>query len=87
MLSRSKTAVLTLALVTLLLGPNRVETAAPSTLQQALEVQVASALRVSSALGVHIVDLDTGETEYGYNPDDPRVAAAEDGFWSAFQRP
>ena len=76
MLSRSKTAILTLALVTLLLGPDWVETAAPSTLQQALEVQVASALRVSSALGVHVVDLDTGETVYGYNADEPRVIAS-----------
>jgi D-alanyl-D-alanine carboxypeptidase/D-alanyl-D-alanine-endopeptidase (penicillin-binding protein 4) len=76
LLSRSKTAVLTLAFAALLLGPNRVETAAPTSLQQALEVQVASALRVSSALGVHIVDLDTGETVYGYNADEPRVIAS-----------
>lgn len=76
MLSRSKTAVLALAFVALLLGPVRVETAAPSALQQALEVQVAHALRVTSALGVHIVDLDTGETVYGYNADEQRVIAS-----------
>jgi D-alanyl-D-alanine carboxypeptidase/D-alanyl-D-alanine-endopeptidase (penicillin-binding protein 4) len=74
--SRSKTAFLTLALISLLLGPVRVETAAPSALQQALEVEVAHALRVTSALGVHIVDLDTGETVYGYNADEPRIIAS-----------
>jgi D-alanyl-D-alanine carboxypeptidase/D-alanyl-D-alanine-endopeptidase (penicillin-binding protein 4) len=74
--SRSKSAVLTLAVLVLFLGPVRVETAAPTALQQALEVEVAQALRVTSALGVHIVDIDTGETVYGYNADEPRIIAS-----------
>jgi D-alanyl-D-alanine carboxypeptidase/D-alanyl-D-alanine-endopeptidase (penicillin-binding protein 4) len=75
---RSKIAVLPLLVLILLLGPAtaRVETAAPSTLQQALDFEVARALHVSSALGVHIVDLDSGDTVYAYNPDEPRVIAS-----------
>lgn len=73
---RSKLAVLTLAV--LLLGPALppVETASTTALHNALQVQVAQALRVTSALGVHVVDLDTGESVYGYNPDEPRVIAS-----------
>ncbi len=75
---RSKVAVLTLAFLAVLLGPPapRVETAVSTTLQQALDVPVAQALRVSSALGVHIVDLASGETVYGYNADEARVIAS-----------
>jgi D-alanyl-D-alanine carboxypeptidase/D-alanyl-D-alanine-endopeptidase (penicillin-binding protein 4) len=75
---RSKIAVLPLLVLAVLLGPAppRVETAALTDLQRALEAQVASTLRVTAALGVHIVDLDTGETVYAYNPDEPRVIAS-----------
>ncbi|MEA2564405.1 MAG: hypothetical protein QOH06_5909 [Acidobacteriota bacterium] len=74
---RSKLAVLTLAVLALLLGPlPPVETSSTPALYQALEAQVAQALRVTSALGVHVVDLDTGESVYGYNPDEPRVIAS-----------
>ncbi len=75
---RSKLAVLTLTLLALLLGPvsRTVETAAPTALQQALDVQVASATRMTAAAGIHIVDLDSGETVYAYNADEPRVIAS-----------
>jgi D-alanyl-D-alanine carboxypeptidase/D-alanyl-D-alanine-endopeptidase (penicillin-binding protein 4) len=42
----------------------------------ALEPQVAAALRVSSALGVHVIDLESGATVYAYSPDEPRVIAS-----------
>ncbi|HET9229145.1 MAG TPA: D-alanyl-D-alanine carboxypeptidase/D-alanyl-D-alanine-endopeptidase [Thermoanaerobaculia bacterium] len=72
-----KLAVLTLAALALLLGPQPpVETSSNTALYQALEVQVSQALRVTSALGVHVVDLDTGESVYGYSPDEPRVIAS-----------
>src|SRR4026209_1933191 len=74
---RSKLAVLTITLVALFLGPQPPGgTASTPALRRAVEVQVAHALRVTSALGVHIVDLDTGESVYGYNPDEPRVIAS-----------
>ena len=76
-MARSKLAVLTLAALALLLGPQPpVETSSNTALYRALEAQVGQALRVTSALGVHVVDLDTGESVYGYNPDEPRVIAS-----------
>jgi D-alanyl-D-alanine carboxypeptidase/D-alanyl-D-alanine-endopeptidase (penicillin-binding protein 4) len=45
-------------------------------LQRSLDFELNRALRVSAALGVHIVDVDTGETVYAYNPDEPRVIAS-----------
>ena len=72
-----KLAILTLAALALLLGPQPpVETSSNTALYRALEVQVSQALRVTSALGVHVVDLDTGESVYGYSPDEPRVVAS-----------
>ena len=51
--------------------------AAPeSPLEQAVGAEVARALRDTAAMGVHIVELDTGETVYAYNPDEPRVIAS-----------
>jgi len=71
------------AFLTLLAGPSpsRVETAPVPpeenrSLHLAVEGQVAQALRVTAALGVHIVDIDTGETVYAYSPDEPRVIAS-----------
>jgi serine-type D-Ala-D-Ala carboxypeptidase/endopeptidase (penicillin-binding protein 4) len=55
--------------------PQEQENASPS-LYRAVEAQVGQALRVTAALGVHVVDLDTGETVYAYNPDEPRVIAS-----------
>src|SRR6185295_16602021 len=45
-------------------------------LQQAVGAEVARALRDTATMGVHIVELDTGETVYAYNPDEPRVIAS-----------
>src|SRR6185295_4425663 len=47
-----------------------------SALQQAVGAEVARALRDTAAMGVHVVELDTGETVYAYNPDEPRVIAS-----------
>jgi D-alanyl-D-alanine carboxypeptidase/D-alanyl-D-alanine-endopeptidase (penicillin-binding protein 4) len=45
-------------------------------LEGALAAEVGRALKITSGLGVHIVDLATGETVYGYNPDEQRVIAS-----------
>ncbi len=49
---------------------------AATPLGQTLVPQVQAALAVSSALGVHVVDLESGQTVYGYAPDEPRVIAS-----------
>lgn len=45
-------------------------------LENALRAEVQRALGVTAALGVHVVELDSGETVYGYNQDEPRVIAS-----------
>lgn len=55
-----------------LLAPAQPETA----LSRAVGVEVARALRDTAAMGVHIVELDTGETVYAYSPDERRVIAS-----------
>jgi D-alanyl-D-alanine carboxypeptidase/D-alanyl-D-alanine-endopeptidase (penicillin-binding protein 4) len=45
-------------------------------LAQRLDVEVGKALRESTAFGLHVVDIDTGETVYAYQPDVPRVLAS-----------
>jgi D-alanyl-D-alanine carboxypeptidase/D-alanyl-D-alanine-endopeptidase (penicillin-binding protein 4) len=51
--------------------------AAPETaLEEAIAAQVATALRDTAAMGVHVVEVDTGETVYAYSPDEPRVIAS-----------
>jgi serine-type D-Ala-D-Ala carboxypeptidase/endopeptidase (penicillin-binding protein 4) len=52
------------------------ETSGPPQLAQALNAEVSRALRVTAALGVHIVDLASGQTIYAYNPDEPRMIAS-----------
>ncbi len=49
---------------------------APGPLGQAIDREVQAALKGTAALGVHVVDLASGETVYGYNPDDLRVIAS-----------
>lgn len=39
-------------------------------------MEVARALRSSSALGINVVDVDTGEVVYGYQADTPRIVAS-----------
>lgn len=45
-------------------------------LQRALTVAAESARRVAPALGVHVLDLATGETVFGREPDRPRIVAS-----------
>lgn len=45
-------------------------------LQLALQAAVGEAQRAASEIGVHVVELDTGETVYGFNPDQQRVIAS-----------
>lgn len=50
--------------------------AAETGLERAVGVEVARALKNAGELGVHVVELDTGETVYGYQPDELRVIAS-----------
>jgi D-alanyl-D-alanine carboxypeptidase/D-alanyl-D-alanine-endopeptidase (penicillin-binding protein 4) len=50
--------------------------AAATPLDQALAAEVARTAAASGALGVNIVELDTGETVFSHNPDQPRVIAS-----------
>ncbi|HEY0515209.1 MAG TPA: D-alanyl-D-alanine carboxypeptidase/D-alanyl-D-alanine-endopeptidase [Thermoanaerobaculia bacterium] len=50
--------------------------AAQSALQQALAAEVARTAAASGALGVNIVELDTGETVFSHRPDELRVIAS-----------
>jgi serine-type D-Ala-D-Ala carboxypeptidase/endopeptidase (penicillin-binding protein 4) len=69
-----RTVALPLALSLCLLpsGPAGAQTP----LSQALTAEVARTAAASGALGVSIVELDTGETVFSYNPDEPRVIAS-----------
>jgi serine-type D-Ala-D-Ala carboxypeptidase/endopeptidase (penicillin-binding protein 4) len=55
---------------------NNAVVSAPQPLGQAIDREVRAALKGTAALGVHVVELTTGETVYAYNPDDPRVIAS-----------
>lgn len=48
----------------------------PTLLERALDVELRRALQVTAALGVHIMELDSGETVFAYSPDEPRVIAS-----------
>jgi D-alanyl-D-alanine carboxypeptidase/D-alanyl-D-alanine-endopeptidase (penicillin-binding protein 4) len=72
MCRRSKTPSAFLLLV-LLLAP---ALAAAAPLDQVLSAEVARTAAASRALGVNIVELDTGETVFSHNPDEPRVIAS-----------
>ncbi len=45
-------------------------------LQDQLGVAAAEARRAATALGVHVIDVETGETVYEYQPDRPRILAS-----------
>ena len=53
-----------------------------SALNQAIGAEVGRASRDTAAMGVHIVELDTGETIYAYNPDEPRVIASNNKLFT-----
>src|SRR3954451_303971 len=71
MCRRPKTPAALLLLV--LLAP---ALAAAAPLDQALAAEVARTAAATRALGVNIVELDTGETIFSHNPDEPRVIAS-----------
>src|SRR3954454_8615668 len=50
--------------------------AAAAPLDQALAAEVARTAAATRALGVNIVELDTGETVFSHHPDEPRVIAS-----------
>ena len=60
----------------LCLRPGLADAVGETVLQQAVGAEVARALRDTAALGVHVVELDTGETVYAYSPDEPRPIAS-----------
>lgn len=81
-----RSIVSSFAVLALLLGPvfpgpetappRGAEAQTPSALQRAVGFEVNRALQVTAALGVHVMDVDTGETVYAYNPDEPRIIAS-----------
>src|SRR3954469_19312710 len=71
MCRRPKTPAALLLLV--LLAP---ALAAAAPLDQALAAEVARTAAATRALGVNIVELDTGETVFSHHPDEPRVIAS-----------
>ncbi|HYU30826.1 MAG TPA: D-alanyl-D-alanine carboxypeptidase/D-alanyl-D-alanine-endopeptidase [Thermoanaerobaculia bacterium] len=58
-------------------SPQPGELVAPSSaLELALQAEVGRTQHVSAELGVHIIELDSGETVYALHPDEPRVIAS-----------
>ena len=58
------------------LVPTTLSSGDPGNLESVLRQEVASARQVSAELGVHILDLETGQTVYGFNADRPRILAS-----------
>jgi serine-type D-Ala-D-Ala carboxypeptidase/endopeptidase (penicillin-binding protein 4) len=56
--------------------PQEIESAAPTSLELALQAEVGRSQRAASELGVHVVELDTGETIYDFQADQPRIIAS-----------
>ena len=69
-----RTAVLSLLLSLCLFAPGLAT--AQSALEQALAAEVARTAAASGALGVNIVELDTGETVFSHRGNEPRVIAS-----------
>ena len=70
-------ALLLLFLCPLLsLQPGLATATGETALERAVGAEVARALRDTAAMGVHVVELDTGETVYAYSPDEPRPIAS-----------
>ena len=57
-------------------APVGVPAAGATPLQQAIGLEVGRAFRETTALGVHVVDLASGDTTYVFNGDDPRLTAS-----------
>lgn len=73
---RAKSFLVLPVLSVLLLGFQPAPAPAETGLEQAVGAEVARALRDTATMGVHIVELDSGETVYAYSPDEPRVIAS-----------
>ena len=65
---------LSLALSLLVLAP--ASSLAQTALERAVSAEVARAQQTAGSVGVSIVELDTGETVFSYNPQEPRVIAS-----------
>src|SRR3954453_8793119 len=65
---------LSLALSLLFLAP--ASSLAQTALERAVSLEVARAQQTAGGVGVNIVELDTGETVFSYNPVEPRVIAS-----------
>ncbi len=65
---------LSLALSLLFLAP--ASSLAQTALERAVSAEVARAQQTAGGVGVNIVELDTGETVFSYNPQEPRVIAS-----------
>ncbi|MFL6193631.1 MAG: D-alanyl-D-alanine carboxypeptidase/D-alanyl-D-alanine-endopeptidase [Thermoanaerobaculia bacterium] len=76
LLSFQRFSLLAVLCLALSLEPGLAKAAEETPLGRVLEAEVARAANESGALGVHILELDTGETVYGYNPDALRVIAS-----------
>lgn len=70
-LRRNALPLLTLLL---LLGPGLAF--AETALERAVGAEMTRALKDTASMGVHVVELDSGETVYAYSPDEPRVIAS-----------
>ncbi len=67
--------ILALIVPLLLLSPGTAP-AETTALERAVSIEVSRALRDTAALGVNIVEVDSGETVYSYNPDEQRIIAS-----------
>jgi len=76
MILRTKSFLVLPVLSVLLLGFQPAPAPPETGLEQAVGAEVARALRDTATMGVHIVELDSGETVYAYSPDEPRVIAS-----------
>jgi D-alanyl-D-alanine carboxypeptidase/D-alanyl-D-alanine-endopeptidase (penicillin-binding protein 4) len=72
-ISRRTIPAFLIPLLLLLGGPGAL---AQTALERAVGAEVARTLKDATKMGVHIVELDTGETAYAYSPDEPRVIAS-----------
>ncbi len=93
MVFKQRTAVLSILLtLPLLFAPGLASPQIPQTppaqtssetaLHRAVGVAVARALQDTASMGVHIVELDTGETVYAYSPDEKRVVASNNKLFT-----
>jgi D-alanyl-D-alanine carboxypeptidase/D-alanyl-D-alanine-endopeptidase (penicillin-binding protein 4) len=71
--SRRTILAVLIPLLLLLAGPGAL---AETAVEQTVGAEVARALKDGAKLGVHVIELDTGETAYAFQADEPRVIAS-----------